>query len=299
MKINEMETWEAFLGVATHGNFSAAALNLRVPLSQVSKRVAKLETQLGARLFQRTTRVVTLTDEGKALLPKIHSIMEDLREAEALFEHRLGLAGKIKVTCPPFVAHNLLLPILSEFMALHPRVHLEIDVSEAFQNIVDSGFDMAIRIQTPKDTDLVYRKLAPNDLVICAAPAYLKKHKAPVKPSDLQNHDLLMLSVHRHVKFRGTAVALGDFAAKKKITCENGAFLVELALQGQGVLVRSIWDAQRHLEQGTLVQVLKKHPLETFGHIHAVVPSSRYLAPRVRAFLDFVVTKAQNWAGSH
>lgn len=296
LKIYELEAWEAFLGVATHGGFSEAARHLKVPLSQVSKRVSKLESQLETRLFQRTTRVVTLTDEGKALLPKIHSIVEDLREAESLFENRQALSGALKMTCAPFVAHNLLLPILGEFMALHPKVHIQLDLSESFVNIIEDGFDMAIRIETPKDSDLVYRKLAPNDLVFCAAPSYLKKNSAPLNsPNDLAKHSLLTLSVHKKCRFKNQELTLGAFEKSKNFTCENGVFLTDMALKGFGVLVRSIWDVQDHFKKGSLVQVLKKHPLETFGHIHAVVPGKRYLAPRVRAFLDFVVLKAKDW----
>jgi DNA-binding transcriptional LysR family regulator len=291
MKIEEIAAWEAFLGVATHGNFSKAAELLKVPVPQVSKRVAKLESQLGTRLFQRTTRVVTLTDEGRALLPKIKSVLEDLQEVESFFENKQELSGTVKVTCVPFVAHKLLLPVLPDFMKKHPKIHIELELSEKFMNIIESGFDMAIRIETPKDTDLIYRKLLPNDLIFCASPEYLKKNKSPLRsPKDLKDHDLLMLSIHKKCRFKDQSFQLGEFEKTKKLTCENGVFLADLALNGFGVLVRSVWDVQDHLKRGTLVQVLKKHPLETFGHIHAVVPSKRFLAPRVRAFLDFVVT---------
>jgi len=229
-------------------------------------------------------------------LPKIQSILEDLGEAEALFENQQTLSGTVKVTCVPFVAHRLLLQVLPEFMTLHPKIHLELELSESFLNIIDAGFDMAVRIETPRNSDLVYRKLAPNDLVFCASPEYLQKNRAPLRsPNDLAHHQLLMLSVHRKCRFEKSELVLGEFERYKTLTCENGALLTDMAVNGQGVLVRSIWDAREHFRSGSLVQVLQKHPLETFGHIHAVVPSKRYLAPRVRAFLDFVVAKAADW----
>jgi len=295
MRIDELAPWEAFLGVAKHGSFSKAAVSLKVPVAQVSKRVAKLESGLNVRLFQRTTRVVSLTDEGKALLPRITSILEDLQETESLFETAQSLSGTVRVTSVPFVAHRLLLPILSEFRELHPKIHIELELSEGRLNLIEEGFDMAIRIETPKDSELVYRKLAPNDLIFCASPDYLKKFPPPKSPKDLQRHELLTLDIHSKCAFIGSGLRLGEFSKGKKVSCENGAFLTDLALNGFGILVRSIWDVQDHLKQGRLLQVLKNHPLETFGFIHAVVPSKRFLAPRVRTFLEFVVSKSKEW----
>jgi DNA-binding transcriptional LysR family regulator len=295
MQIDEVTAWEAFLGVAKKGTFSSASQHLKIPVPQVSKRVAKLESQLGVRLFQRTTRVVTLTEEGKALLPKIQSILEDLREAESLFESTQSLRGVVKVTCVPFVAHRLLLPILDEFLKLHPGIQIELELSERFLSIIDAGFDMAIRIETPKDSNLIYRRLAPNDLIFCASPKYLKGKPVLSQPKNLSQHNLLMLSIHHRCRFKNEDLTLKEFESAKKLTCDNGAFLTDMALNGMGILVRSIWDVRDHLKAGTLVQVLKKYPLETFGHIHAVVPSKRFLAPRVRAFYDFVVMKSQSW----
>lgn len=299
MKMDDFAPWEAFLGVAQQGSFSKASRLLRVPVAQVSKRVSRLESQLNVRLFQRTTRVVSLTDEGKLLLPRIQSILEDLKEAESFFESRYELAGTIRVTAVPFVAHRLLVPVLKDFSALHPGVHIELDVSERFMNLVDAGYDMALRVETPKDSNLVYRKLVPNDLIFCAAPAYLKKNQAPLRtPGDLHRHDLLMLGIHRRCHFKEKEISLAEFEKRRRITCENGAFLTELALEGFGILVRSIWDARPHLVSGRLTQVLKNHPLETFGYLHAVIPSKRYLAPRVRAFLDFVVERSRAWVSN-
>ena len=293
--MNEITAWEAFVGVAKAGSFSGAAQGLKIPVAQVSKRVAKLESHLNVRLFQRTTRVVSLTDEGRLLLPRVQSVLEDLTAAEALFECQQTLTGTLRLTCVPFIAHRLLLPVLEEFMQLHPKLRLELELSETFLDLVASGLDMAIRIETPKDSGLVYRKLIPNDLIFCAAPSYLKKSPPPKSPKDLLQHNLLTLGIHRRVRFRDEPLKLDAFEACKRVTCENGAFLTDMALHGQGVLVRSVWDVQPHLKSGALVQVLKKYPLETFGHVHAVVPSKRYLSPRVRTFLDFLVAKSAEW----
>lgn len=296
MKIDEIPVWEAFYGVAKHGNFSKAAQALRVTVPQLSKRVAKLEGHLGVRLFQRSTRSVALTDEGKALMPKVGAILDDLQGVESLFERDHQLSGTVRVTCVPFVAHRLLIPVLSIFTERYPDIRIELDLSEGVSNLIESNVDLALRIDEPGDSDLVYRKIASNDLVFCASPGYLKASKFPLKePQHLKNHRLLMLHVHRDCRVGDTQLRLKNFAASRKITCENGWFLTELALRDLGVLVRSIWDVQEYIRTGQLVQVLKNHRLENFGNIYVVIPSRRFLAPRVRLFMDFVVDEAERW----
>ena len=297
MKIEDIAVWEAFQGVAVQGGFSKAAHALKLTVPQVSKRIAKLEAELGVRLFQRSTRVVSLTDEGRALLPKVAALLEDLAGIETSFESKERLSGTIRMTCVPFVAHRLLTPVIREFKKKHPDVRFELELSEGFLNLVESGIDLAIRIhEQPDDSSLVYRKLASNRLVLCASPAYLKRKKStPSKPTDLRNHDVLMLDIHRECRFVKSAQALGELVKPQSITCENGAFLTQLALDGFGILVRSVWDVQEHLRRGELVQVLPNVPLESFGNIYAVIPSRRFLSFRVRGFLDLVVQESAGW----
>ena len=293
MKINELSTWEAFLGVAKSGNFTSAGKALGIPTPQVSKRVARLEERLGVRLFQRSTRVVTLTEEGRLLVPKVTSIIEDLSSVESEFESKKKLSGTIKITCVPFVAHRILPKALDRLGRDYPDIKLEIELSKEFRNLIEEGLDMAIRIETPKDTELVYRKMAPNDLVLCASPKYLESAPPLKTVEDLRKHKLLMLNIHQRVRLGNSKKKLGDFSDAQKIICKNGVFLTDLALKHQGILVRSIWDVQDKLKKKQLVEVLTNHPLETFGDIYAVIPTKRYLAPRVRLFLNYVLEEAK------
>ena len=295
MKIDDLLGWKAFIAVANFESFAKAATDLNLPVSAVSKRVAALEEQLSVRLFQRTTRVVRLTDEGRSVLPRIKELISNFNEIENTFSDQAELSGIVKVTCVPFVAHSLLIPILGQFKKNHPKVKIELSLSEKIEGLIDSGFDMAIRIHTPEDTDLIYKKLAPNDLVFCATPRYLKDKPQIKSPDDLLNHDLLFLRIHEKCKFQNSELNLKKFNSKKVIESDSGAFLTDLALNNFGILTRSIWDVKKHLDNGTLVQVLKKHPLETFGHIHAVIPNKKYLSPRARAFYEFVVEAANGW----
>jgi DNA-binding transcriptional LysR family regulator len=294
MKIEEIGVWEAFRAVALHSGFSKAAKELRVSVPQISKRVAKLEEHLGVRLFHRSTRMVNLTEDGKVLLPKVTAILDDLAGIETSFESSKELTGTIRITSVPFLAEHLLIPVIEKFKKIHPKVSIEIELSEGVMNLVESNIDLAIRIyDEPEDTSLIYRKLAPNRLIFCASLRYLKEHSAPLRnPNDLHRHEVLMLDVHRHCQFEGKKNQIEEFIPSKKIICENGWFLTRMAIQGLGVLVRSEWDVQRSLDKGELIQVLKKFPLESFGHIYAVIPSRRLLAPRVRAFLDFIMAES-------
>lgn len=296
MKIEDISIWEAFYGVAKYGNFSKASQALRVNLPLLSKRVAKLEDALGVRLFQRSTRVVKLTNEGKALLPRVSAILEDFTGIESFFEDQQDLSGTIRLTCIPFIAHRLLIPVLDDFKELHPNVHIEMDLSENVLNLIEANIDIAIRIDEPEDSDLVYKKLIPNNLIFCASPKYLKDCAKPLtKIEHLKNHPMLVLGLHENCQFKDGSGKLHDHLGERAVSCENGAFLTDLAVNHFGVLVRSIWDVQELLSNGSLVQVLKKYPLETFGNVYAVIPSRRFLAPRVRAFMDFIVAKALEW----
>ena len=125
---------------------------------------------------------------------------------------------------------------------------------------------------------------------------YLKKNSWPLEnPDDLKKHALLNLSIHERCRFKNNSKKLGDYSTSKILTCEDGVFLTNMALEGMGVLVRSIWDVQDHLKKGKLVQLLNQYPLETFGHLYAVIPNRRFLAPRVRAFLEFIVMQSKLW----
>ena len=295
MKVDEISSWEAFRAVATHGNFSKAGETLHLTTSQISKRVSKIEGQLGVRLFHRSTRVVRLTEEGHALLPRVNTILADLHALESTFQQNQELSGRVHVTCVPFVAHRLLIPVLKEFEKDYPNIQVHLELSKKFANIIETGIDLAIRIETPKDSELIYRKLVPNELIFCASPKYLKERATPREPSDLLKHNLLALDIHDRCKFKNTSAKLGNFTKTRKLHCGNGVFLTEMAIRDGGILVRSKWAVEEQLENGELVEVLANHPLETFGHIYAVIPSKRFLAPRVRVFLERVVAHASQW----
>jgi len=291
MEIRDLQLWQTFLIVAQEKNFSKAAKVLHTNPPNVTKRISTLEKSLGTRLFNRTTRIVSLTQEGEALLPSVQLLLDQAREVEAKASDRTELSGLIRLTCFNWLAQRWLAPLLIEFQAAHPLVRFELVITDRIIDLVQDQVDLAIRVQEPKGADFVFRELRPNRLVVCASPAYLKSSPAIKSPADLMKHRLLALSVHQDLKFVRTGERLGDFSSRRSIICESGPHLTDLALMGGGIAVRARYDVDGFLQTGKLVECLSKHPLEYFLSVYLVIPQKRYLTNRVRTFSDYLMQR--------
>jgi DNA-binding transcriptional LysR family regulator len=296
MKIRDLSVLESFYWVAKEGNFTRAAKRQRLGLPHLSKRLAKLEDDLGVRLFQRSTRKVSLTHEGKGLFPVVQSFLEDAQSLEERFETKEEISGTIRLSCVTAFAHRKIAPLIAQFNELHPRVRFELEITDSLIDLIDNQIDLAIRVQEPTGSDFIFKKLIPNELVVCASPGYLKKAKKIQTPGDLLSHRVLTLQVYKDCRFNGSKLSVGDLMKARSIHCENGMFLTELALQGAGVAIRSTWDVDSLLRSGKLIQVLERFSLEPYGNMYAVIPNRRFLAQRVRAFIAFLETEAKNWS---
>lgn len=263
---------------------------MNIPLPTVSKKVSRLEESLGVKLFQRSTRVVSLTDEGKAILPQILAIQDDISAVESQFASRnpKNISGRVRISSVPFLAEKILCPLVQQFQKLHPEIIVDIDTGERFADLIEEGIDMALRIENPKDKNLVYKKLAPNQLMACASPSYLKAHKPIRNSSDLKKHSVLMMDIHHKCRFERSQLVLKSLKGQQKISSKDGALLTEFARQGAGVLIRSEIDVAEDIQTGRLKQVLRSDPISTFGNIYLVIPNRKLLAPRVRILFDFI-----------
>jgi len=289
MKIRDLSVWEGFLRVAQEKSFIKAAQTLKIGAPLLTKKIQALEGEMGVRLFQRTTRRVSLTQEGIALLPRVKSLLEDLESVESQFEEHQELSGLIRISCVTAFTHRVLAALLIKFNDLHPNVRFELDASDRYIDLVDSQIDLAIRADEPQGADFVYKKLVENRLVVCASPAFLKKTKVKLKhPLDLKKYPLLTLDVYKDCKFIRAGIPLSDLFEAKQIIAESGLLLTDLALQGAGIAIRSLWDVEPFLKDGSLIRLLPNHEIESFGTIYAVVTGNRLLAKRVRVFLDFL-----------
>jgi DNA-binding transcriptional LysR family regulator len=296
MKIRDLSVWESFYWVAKEGSFTRASKRQRLGLPHLSKRIAKLEDDLGVRLFQRSTRKVSLTHEGRGLFPVVQSFLEDAQSLEERFETKEEISGTIRMSCVTAFAHRKIAPLITKFNELHPKVRFELEITDSLIDLIDNQIDLAIRVQEPAGSEFVFKKLIPNELVVCASPEYLKKAKKIRTPEDLLSHRILTLQVYEDCRFGRSTLSVGDLMKARAIHCENGLFLTELARQGGGVAIRSIWDVESLLRSKQLIQVLERFPLESYGNIYAVIPNRRLLAQRVRAFITFLESEMKNWS---
>jgi DNA-binding transcriptional LysR family regulator len=275
--------------VAT-GSLSSAARELGLSPALVSRRIAALEARLGVRLLHRTTRSLRLTDEGASYLDTCSRVLAEIAEADAAVgAGRIEPQGALKVAIPASFGNRHIAPLVPAFAERYPKVRLALSLSDRAVNLIEEGFDLAIRIAHLEDSSLAARKLAPNRRVVCASPAYLGRHGTPRTPQDLARHNCLTTRDFAMTwDYRGPDGKPGSVRVAGRYACDNWEVLREWALAGLGVALKSTWDVRRHLEDGSLVSLF---PGYTFGGdvaIYAVYPHRRYLPAKTRAFIEFL-----------
>ena len=284
-----------FLRVVDLGSISAAARTLDISVAAASQRLKRLEESLGVRLLHRTTRALQVTTEGAALAARGRPLLEDLEALTAsLRETAEQSTGTLRVTIPASFGRLYVSPLLPEFLQRFPRIAVHVQLTDQMIDLVSEGFDLAIRIGALEDSSLAARRLAPNRRVLCASPAYLRKHGTPRVPRDLANHDCLKLTSFRdsqdHWHLRG---ADGDEISVKvqgRLESNFGEVIRDAALAGLGIALHSTWHVCDDIAAGRLVVVLPDYPPRESA-IHAVMPQRRLVLPRVRAFVDFLSEK--------
>lgn len=281
----------AFARVVETGGFSAAARQLGVTPSAISKQVTQLENRLGARLLNRTTRQLSLTEVGTAFYERTKQILWALDEAEQAVSHLTNIPrGTLRVTVPLAFGETHIAPILPGFVTRFPDVSVEIVTSERLANLVEEGIDVAIRVGQGPDSSLFGRKLAPNRRIICASPAYLAARGIPQVPGDLMNHNCLTyVQQGPRVEWR-----FGDdseaFTVPVSGTIQSNSFSVlrAAAVAGVGITRLAGFIVGEALKNGALVELLGAYEAND-GDIFVVYPTSRHLSPKVRAFIDYLV----------
>ena len=285
---------EAFVQVAETGSFSEAARRLRSSKSVISRQVASLEAELGARLFHRTTRSLTLTEAGQGYLGRVGQILADLEEANlAVTQLQSAPRGKLRINAPMSFGFLHLAPALPEFMSLYPEVELDVSMTDRFVDLVDEGFDLAVRIASLQDSSLIARRLAPIRLAVCASPDYLRQYGAPKTPQDLRHHACILnsnLASAHEWKFMDADKKPFSVRVDSKLVINNGDAMRIAALQGVGLTILPTFIVGRDLQAGTLVSLLSDYMPQSLG-LHAVYPHARHLSPKVRAFVDFLAAR--------
>lgn len=279
-----------FQAIVDHGGISAAARHLGREKSTVSRDLASLEARLGTRLLQRTTRRVSVTEAGMILLGYARRVTEELDNAAAAIQ---GLTdaprGLLRVTAPYAIIRFALAPRLAKFQARHPQVTVAFDPTMQILDLVQEGFDLAIRIGELPASSLVARKLLDARLILVAAPAYVARHGFPVAPAELAQHQLIELGAEprpggwRLSRRDGEALSI---AVAPRLAVADPGVVIDLAMSGLGVATVPDIYAAMPLRLGGLVRILPDFDSGT-RPIHAVYPSRRQLAPKVSAFVDF------------
>ena len=289
--MDRLKQIETFVAVATKGSLTAAALAEGVAPAVIGRRMDALEERLGVKLLLRTTRRITLTHEGSAFLEDCQRLVSDFNNAEAsVSAGGVKASGHLRITAPAGFGRRHVAPLVPGFLAQHPEVSLSLNLSDRVVDIVNEGFDCAIRVGDLPDSSLVGVRLADNRRLCVATPAYVARAGRPASPSDLGRHQCLTLSSDAS-QTRGWAFQIDGQVAhlrpNGRLDCSDGQVLHEWCLQGLGIAWRSTWEVQADIAAGRLLSVLDDFAAPPNG-IYAVFPSARHLALRVRLWIDFV-----------
>lgn len=288
--MDKLTSMSVFVRVAKAGSFAGGASELGISRAMATKHIMQLEGSLGTRLFNRTTRSLSLTEVGTSYLERCQQVLLDVEEMEAAVTHlQSEPRGVLKISAPPVIGATHITRAVAEFLKLHPDLSVDMILQSSTGDLIDEGIDVAIYLGDLDDTSMVARKLASSPMVVCASPEYLEKYGEPKTPEDLYHHSCLInwASTPRNKwRFKGkigyitinvTGRMQSNVADANRIAAINGLGLVMLATYVVG----------RDIEKGKLVPVLENYVLPPLD-IHAVYPHRKYLSAKVRRFLDFL-----------
>ena len=285
-----------FVLAASLGSLSAAGRKLGLSPAAASARLVKLEATLQTRLFERTTRQLRLTDEGRLYLAQCEPALQALDDAGAALQAGHSVVrGKIRLSATSDFGRHGLMVWLDEFNERYPDVRFSLTLSDNLSNLLQDEIDLALRFAVPPDSGLVARRLAPNRRVLCAAPSYIALHGMPSHPDDIEQFQCILLSgasgPASEWRFqRGDDVATCHVAPEDCRETNDGALARAWAIDGHGLVLKSIWDVVADVRAQRLQIVMPEWRAPDMP-VHAIFHRNRYMAPRVRALLDFLVAK--------
>jgi DNA-binding transcriptional LysR family regulator len=279
----------AFVRVVETGAFSRAAERMAMSKSILSRRVARLEEQLGARLLTRSAQGAQPTDAGQAYFERASNVLAELEAAqEVVAEAVTQVAGPIRLTAPLSFGTAYLAPAIADFAAAHPRIELDIRLDDAVVDLVGGGYDLAVRMGMLEDSSLIARRIAPSRQLVVASPAYLDRRGRPAHPRELTAHDILLYN-NEQWRFR-IGERWENVRIRPRLRANNGEMLRAAAAAGLGLCILPSFIAAPAIERGELEVVLRDHPLP-IGGLHAVMPPGRAVTARVRALVEFLAAR--------
>jgi DNA-binding transcriptional LysR family regulator len=289
--MDRLKQIESLVAVASKGSLTAAALAEGVAPAVIGRRIDALEARLGVKLLVRTTRKITLTHEGSAFVEDCQRLLADLASSEAsVSAGGVKASGYLRVTAPAGFGRRHVAPLVPQFIAQHPDVNLSLNLSDRVIDIVNEGYDCAVRVGDLPDSSLVSVRLADNRRMCVATPAYLQRAGTPRHPNELLRHQCLTLSSDAS-QTRGWAFvvdgAVTHLRLAGRVDCSDGQVLHDWCVQGLGVAWRSTWEVEREVRAGLLVSVLDAFAAPPSG-IFALFPHAKHLPLRVRLWIDFL-----------
>jgi LysR family transcriptional regulator, transcriptional activator for dmlA len=287
--LNELRTFRRILAL---GSLSAAAREMGVGLAVVSKRLAALERRAGVRLVNRTTRRLSATEDGTALLAYVERALDEIDAAEArLTRGRTDPHGLLRVSAPISFGRIHLAPVAAELVAANPYLDVELQLDDRIVDLVEERIDIAVRIGPPRDSTAVMRKLADNRRILVAAPAYLDRRGRPRTPDETEGHVWLRYGDGAApLRLEGPADRVVELPARARLRADNGDVVTDWAVGGCGLMMKSEIDVRAELRDGRLERVLPGWATAP-APIYALMPSARHLATKTRAFLEAVAAR--------
>lgn len=292
--MDQLSRTAVFIAVVKSGSFVGAARDLGITSSAVSKQVQNLERDLQVKLLNRTTRKLSVTEEGAVFFERAARALDDLREAqEQVYELKSRPRGPLKVSLPLSLGVKYLGQAIVSFAELYPEVELDVSLDDRFVDIVGEGFDLVVRIGSLQDTSLIARRLASCPFVLCASAGYIGENGKPGSPEDLLNHNLLAYTRNkaRHEwRYKGPDNKLGQVDLKGSFKCDSGEVLCQAALEGIGLVVLPVFYVAEHLKDGSLQPLLPGYATWPERDIHAVFQPNRFLSTRLRLLVDHLTS---------
>lgn len=294
MKIENIADLHILVQTASYGSLTAAATTMGITPAAASATLKRLENQLGVRLFERSTRAMRITTQGQILLDYAKRAFDLLAEGEAHVScDSSALVGTLRVAAPSDLARNTLLPWFNEFLELHPGLQLALSVGDKILDLMRDEVDLALRYGTLADSRLVARTIAVSRPILCASPGYLQRHTAPKIPQDLLQHNCITFEragkQHRLWRFAQNGIWTEVTVSGDRYV-DDASLAREWAVADAGILLKSMIDIRRELENGTLVPLLQDWDTAPYP-LHALLPSGRFVPGRVRALIDFLAEK--------
>jgi DNA-binding transcriptional LysR family regulator len=286
LEYSELKT---FTAVAKHLNFAKAASEIGLSAPQISKIIAGLEIKMKCKLLHRTTRNVRLTTEGQTFLEVTIRALETLYEANQLFEANVkpeSMTGKVRVTAPNTLGTRFLAGPLRAFTQMYPKLQVEVLLDDQYLDFIENDVDVALRVMKPQDSSLIARLISKNPVGFYSSPNFIERQGAPKSVPDLAQYPVFSIPQHLPLKFAKAKLKLESAVSKSMVVCGNGDLLVDIVVQGYGIVVRSEWGVEKEVNDGKLVKININDHLISDTQIYLVYQKHKYTASRVKAFVD-------------